>query len=281
MNLSIHSAYFTLSTRVKMLSVYSMQFVCYEIMRKHFLAPHPLIGTKHKPSKLSQQQRSPYYWWWAYLKRNKDYLKCCDNGGKGKLAKLYEDFGDARGDDFPSWWGRSYQRGQDLFSEATVDVRVLKLNEKSDWQDDWADNNITVVAVNMDIGKRALQRMFSKLLLREHKGTRGRKSFSNLNSTAKYPLHRNLSLHSIITMLAVYDKWLENSQLPKPDRKPLWEIGDELRLIPSQISRPTDDKIDRTVKHNIMTATVSRYVKNAKAIIANTAKGQFPNSSVD
>jgi hypothetical protein len=157
----------------------------------------------------------------------------------------------------------------------------LKLNEKSDWQDDWAENNITVVAVNMDIGKRALQRMFSKLLMREHKGTRGRKSFSNLNSTAKYPLHRNLSLHSIITMLAVYDKWLENSQLPKPVRKPLWEIGDELRLIPSQISRPTDDKIDRTVKHNIMTATVSRYVKNAKVIIANTAKGQFPNSSVD
>ena len=33
-------------------------------------------------------------------------------------------------------------------------------------------------------------------------------------------------------------------------------------------------------KHNVMTNAVSRYVKQAKAIIANTAKGEFPNSKL-
>lgn len=249
-------------------------------MRKHFLALHPLIGTKNKPSKLSQQQRSPYYWWWAYLKRNKEYLRCCENGGKGRLARLYKDFGDVRDDDFPSWWGRSTQRGQELFSEDSVDVRVLKLNSKEDWDDDWQDSNVIVAAINLNIGKRDLQRMFANLLKKEHKGKRGRKTFKAMKSTAKYPLYRNYSRQNLMIMLAVYDAWYENNQLPKSERKPLWEIGDELRLVRDAISHPSDDKVDRTAKHNIMTATVCRYVKNAKAIIANTAKGEFPNSSV-
>jgi hypothetical protein len=37
---------------------------------------------------------------------------------------------------------------------------------------------------------------------------------------------------------------------------------------------------DRTVKHNIMTVAVSRYVKQAKAIIAYTGLGVFPKSTL-
>jgi hypothetical protein len=37
-------------------------------------------------------------------KRNADYIACCDSGGKGKLASLYLDFGDVRGEDFKAWW---------------------------------------------------------------------------------------------------------------------------------------------------------------------------------
>ncbi len=69
-------------------------------MKVHFSAQHPTFGTKHKPKSLTYQQRSPYYWWWAFLRLNEDYVKCCELGGKGKLANLYKDFGDVRSDDF-------------------------------------------------------------------------------------------------------------------------------------------------------------------------------------
>jgi hypothetical protein len=41
-----------------------------------------------------------------------------------------------------------------------------------------------------------------------------------------------------------------------------------------------DNHYDTRKKHATMTMTVSRYVKQARAIIANTAKGQFPNSDL-
>lgn len=251
-------------------------------MKKHFLAEHPLIGTKKNPAPLHEQQRSPYYWWWAYLKRNEEYIKCCENQGKGRLSKLYNDFGDVRSDDFPSWWGRSYQRGQDLFAEKRPEVKVMKLGSPSDWQEDWSDESVMVVAVNMQIDRRKLQSMFADLLAKEHKGKRGRKALgaAKETSTAKYPLYRNYTRHNLKTMLAVYDAWFANSKRPKGDRKPLWAIGDELKLVPTAMTSKADLPQDRTVKHNIMSATVARYVRNAKAIIANTAKGEFPNSTV-
>ena len=36
---------------------------------------------------------SVYYLWWEFLRRNEDYKKTCENGGKGKCDRLYADFG--------------------------------------------------------------------------------------------------------------------------------------------------------------------------------------------
>ena len=65
---------------------------------------------------LNDALRSPYYWWWAYLRRSEAYLKCCEQGGKGKLAKIYADFGDVREDNFKKWW-TSKDQGAKLFGE--------------------------------------------------------------------------------------------------------------------------------------------------------------------
>ena len=63
-------------------------------MKQTFLAAYPRIGTKNKRASVKDLEKSPYYWFWAYMRRNKEYIKCCDNNGAGKLAKLYKDFGD-------------------------------------------------------------------------------------------------------------------------------------------------------------------------------------------
>jgi len=246
-------------------------------MKNHFLALHPLIGTKHKPAALHLQQRSPYYWWWAYLRRNEDYWRCCELGGTGPLAELYADFGDVRGDDFPAWWGRTSQRGARLFAEKPMDLKLKQLSAKTEWLPEWEGNDeVMVVAVNMTIGRRKLQTYFANLLQKEHKGKRGRKAMKTANSTADYPLQRNFTVHSLKTALAAYDAWYANQQLPKDEQRPLWAIGDSVRLVPTAMPANKDTKQMTSDKHNVMSVAVSRYVKQAKAIIANTALGKFP-----
>jgi hypothetical protein len=248
-------------------------------MRKKFLAIHPLIGTKHKPSAIHLQQRSPYYWWWAFLRRNADYIACCERGGVGELAALYADFGDVRSDDFRSWWGAPNNKGEYLFAEEPLELSVQKIDTADDLSKRWGCN-VLYVAVNMDLGRRHLQQKFADLLQTEHKGKRGRKSLQTASSSARYPLHRNFTQHSLKVMLDVYDAVLSNDALPKEQRKPLWAIGESLKLVPNAMPHKWDNPYDTRKKHATMTMTVSRYVKQARAIIANTAKGQFPNSDL-
>jgi hypothetical protein len=248
-------------------------------MRKKFLAIHPLIGTKHKPSAIHLQQRSPYYWWWAFLRRSADYISCCERGGVGELAALYADFGDVRSDDFRSWWGAPNNKGEYLFAEEALELSVQKIDTADDLSKRWGCN-VLYVAVNMDLGRRHLQQKFADLLQTEHKGKRGRKSLQTAASTARYPLHRNFTQHSLKVMLDVYDAVLANDALPKEQRKPLWAIGESLKLVPNAMPHKWDNLYDTRKKHATMTMTVSRYVKQARAIIANTAKGQFPNSDL-
>ena len=62
--------------------------------RTHFLAKKPTHARPSFRESYYVHRQSPYYWWWAYLRKNEDYIKCCENNGKGKLSKLYKDFGD-------------------------------------------------------------------------------------------------------------------------------------------------------------------------------------------
>ena len=215
------------------------------------------------------------------MRRNEDYWRCCDMGGTGPLADLYADFGDVRDDDFAEWWGRSTQRGALLFAEKPVELKLQKLATPADWLTEWqGKDEVMVVAVNMAIGRRKLQSYFANLLQDEHKGRRGRIALGKVNSTATYQLHRNFTVHSLKQMLATYDAWLANQRLPKAEQRPLWAVGESIKLVGSAMPAKGDIAGDRTVKHNIMTVAVSRYVKQAKAIIANTGLGKFPNSTL-
>jgi hypothetical protein len=128
------------------------------------------------------------------------------------------------------------------------------------------------------VNKQKLEEYFSNLLRREGIGQQGRLALASAKSTARYPLYRNFSQYNLKVMLATYDAWLANEQLPKTERKTLWQVGEQLKLVPSAITTAKDTKYELANKRNVMSVAVSRYVKQAKAIIANTAKGQFPNS---
>lgn len=240
----------------------------------HFLAPYPLFGTKQKPLTLSYQQRSPFYWWWAYLRRNSDYLKCCEKNGTGKLAPLYKDFGDVREDDFKKWWSEG-NRGAYLFGEKRSALIPKELNDKSEWEDDWDSDNVLVIALPLSMGKRELQSRFAKILKKRHTAKRGRVAKKLETSTARYPLNRNYTIESLQKALDVYDCYTKLVELN--GKAKLWEVGVELRLVRTAMPSANDLKQDTAVKRNVMAATVKRYLKQAESIIANTSLGIFPS----
>lgn len=239
-----------------------------------FKAKHPIFGRGSKPLGLSYQQRSPYYWWWEFLRRNEDYKACCETAGKGALAGLYADFGVVSNDNFKDWWE---EHGFRLFAEKRKPVFLTELDNPSEWDSSWTKDNVMVVAVPLDISKRNLQGFFARLLKERHGGKRGRKALSDSDaSTARYPLHRNVSIHTLRIQLAVYDAVLEARAGGK--KVTLAQIGERLKLVPKTTLKTDTEIMDAARRRAVLAATVSRHFKDAQNIVANTAKGQFPNS---
>ena len=134
-----------------------------------------------------------------------------------------------------------------------------------------------VLVVPLEVGKRRLQGYFAKLLKVRHKGKRGRKALSDSDaSSSKYPLHRNVSIHTLRIQLGVYDKVNANNLAVK--KRTLAQIGADLRLVDTAMPNAKDDKSIAALKRNVMAATVSRHYKDAVRIVANTSLGQFPKS---
>jgi hypothetical protein len=246
-------------------------------MRVFFKASYPLFGKATKPLSTSYQQRSPYYWWWEFLRRNDDYLACCANDGQGALSALYADFGDVRDSSFKAWWTAG-ERGAVLFGEQPLPERVQELNSPADWDSAWTNDRVMVVAVPLAISKRRMQGYFAKLLATRHSGKRGRKALSDSEaSTARYPMHRSVSIETLRIQLSVYDAVTANKVAVK--KKTLAQIGKDLNLVKSAMPLAADDLREAAYKRSVMAATVSRYYKDACCIVANTANGQFPKST--
>ncbi len=237
-----------------------------------FFEPYPTFGTKNKRQPLSRQEQSPYYWWWAYLRRNPEYLKCCESGGKGKLAKLYADFGDVRGDEFRLWWRA---KGVELFAEQMSPYKFKELDGKDEVPDEWDKDEFIYLQVPLTYDKKSLKKYFHQLLMERHGRQRGRPTKVNRKSTAKYSLNGTYTIANLRLCLQVYDRYLETRSGSK--KLKLWELGAEMALLDKEsLPSPNDDRVDRLVKRNRLAATVSRYIKQARKRIEYSARGQFP-----
>ena len=208
------------------------------------------------------------------MRRNADYADCCAAGGTGELAELYADFGVVSKDNFKEWWAG---HGFRLFAEQVKPVKLAELDTPADWDSSWTKDAVMVVAVPLDIPKRNLQGFFARLLKDRHGGKRGRKALSDADaSNARYPLHRNVSIHTLRIQLAVYDAVLAARASPK--KITLAQIAKSVGINPKSNKRTEGEVMDAARRRSVLAATVSRHFKDAQRIVANTAKGQFPNS---
>jgi len=236
-----------------------------------FFAKYPTFGTKNNRKTSSYQQMSPYYWWWEYLRRNKDYLGCCENEGKGKLSELYKDFGDVRGDSFREWWR---VKAVPLFAEKQSDIRVGEIQSKDEIPNEWNKEDLMILKISLGMDKKSIKKIFNQILKKRHTTERGRPVQKFGKSTAKYPINQNFTIDNLRIGLEVYD--LYKSTREGNEKLKLWEIGVAKRLLADSMPEAKDTNGEKLIKRNRMAATVSRYIKQAEKRIENVGKGIFP-----
>jgi hypothetical protein len=232
---------------------------------RHFQYKHPTFGTMGKPKPKSAWEGTVYYWWWEYLRRNSEYLKCCESGGRGKLANLYKDFGDVRGDSFKDWWTKG-GRGATLFSEPEAELSI-KVMDKGQTAIDPLD--AFTVSIPLYLPKKLILRRFKELLDKRHKGKRGHQLAKR--SKARYQVKGQPNIPAIKQALEVYDFKKANPKMK------LWEIGNSIPKFQMENKIKTSDTESQiTDKKNVLAATVSRYLRRAEKSIKNAASKNFP-----
>ncbi len=235
---------------------------------RHFPYQHPTFGTAKRPKPAFAWEGSVYYWWWAYLKRNKEYLACCENGGAGRLSEHYKDFGDVRGDSFKAWWSEN-DRGARLFAEPKAEnsVRVLEEGERAP-----SRSQALTLSLPLNLPKKFLLQRCRDLLSDVRKGGVG-KLYAR-DSRAAYRVTGQPNLIALKRALMVYDA-IEVSRGVKP-KKPFWKIATELNLVEEKDKiQPTDSLLVAEAKRNVMKAIVGRLKKRAEVLIEQSATKQF------
>ncbi len=190
------------------------------------------------------------------------------------LSDLYSDFGVVLNDNFKEWW-KEGERGRMLFGEQPLAHSLREVMDISEWDESRRRQNVALIQVPLNMSKRYLQSTFNAFLKKRHETKRGRQKKTDLNaSTAKYPLYRHVSIETLMVQLAVYDAVMAKKR--GEHKKTYIQIANELRIIPKARSRNAEAE-GRDV-NQIIYPTISRYFKDACNIVANTAKGEFPNS---
>lgn len=189
----------------------------YKYGKRYFVHAYPIFGKKLKDGTLASKrhrrlnairgaeawQNSVYYWWWEYLRRNKDYKRCCKQNGKGKLAALYNDFGDVfayETSEFWTWWSEKVNehetRGEYLFAEQVA--RRLEVRDNGDF-DDLEDT--LVIKIPLEVRTAHLVKNFRRLLSDYEKQVKQARK----KSRARYKVWAKVSNNTLHTTLKVYD----------------------------------------------------------------------------
>jgi len=219
-------------------------------------------------------EESPYYWWFQYLRRNENYLACCEKGGKGKFSKLYRDWGDVRTDDFESWFDSHCEW---LFKEPEVPNQLMEITNQSQLKElDWS--SLILVACPIREGVRMLSKREIKNQLSDFVDARfpNRKRGKPVyHSAARYRVVGQPDPRVLQEILAVYDLRKSEPALT------LWEIGNRLHreeklmyIAADSVLKKSD--LNASAKKRRMAIAMSRHLKIARAYIANAAGPSFP-----
>lgn len=237
----------------------------------HFAFTYPTFGTVKRPKADFAWKSNVYYWWWEYLRRNAAYEKCCKQNGKGKLAKLYKDFGDVHSVDFKTWWNEG-NRGARLFAEPPAELVLQERTYDETMKlEKWNTDEVMVVIVPLTQSKRHLAKRFNTLLKNRHSGERGKRLLEK--SRALYKVTGQFKIDSLRTSLAAYDMRIANPTMP------LWKIAIAAGLSETvQKELKGQKNVADFDQRNSLNVAAVRAIKRAKAMIEATGTGGFPKN---
>lgn len=229
----------------------------------NFPYEHPLFRKTSKSNGGVYYKDSVYYFWWEFLRRNKEYKKCCESDGKGKLNGLYRDFGDVFNVDFKTWW-KTDDRGAFLFgNKLPPEFKIIKEGNEI-----INDDNVLYLQIPLELPKMEIHKKLKEVLSKSHIGTRGVRT--NLIPTAKYPVTHHFYKEKLKQYLLVYDLKIDSPHLK------LWEITLKTNLGFESKYNPLDSDSERKRQKTILSTTSKRILEKVNIIIDGTSLGMFP-----
>ena len=215
---------------------------------------------------LDKARQSYGYWWFRCLQASDDYLACCRDGGAGRLADMYADFGNVDGVNFASWWMKI---GRRLFAEEQPLREVRQIASEDDLGKLRIRDNRLILEVPLKIRKITAIRQINKLLKAVH-------ADQNVDIWAASSARRQRIKTKV--RMATVELLLKLHSLRKrhPDNT-LYELGKRAGVELDLLARTTEgEAITEAMEKRRMTIAVSRYLKQAQHLIDNAAKGIFP-----
>ena len=244
------------------------------------MSQHPTFGSYQNPVPFKVES-SPYYWWWYALTLNEDYKKACDNGGTG-FEQTYAEFGDVRYEGerhyaFCSWWRERVNtleaRGAYLFAEPVLRGKSVSVIDDEDVAVEViADANRLLVSIPLDAQRKHIEWRLDKILKKHLKPETGRLVRSVKKSKALYSMHKPVVPAALKKCFDLYDA----KQLALENGKAVSNI-DLAKRVGIKVKEREKDEIYTVANYRrTVSATVSRYIKQAENMIENSARGQFP-----
>lgn len=210
-------------------------------------------------------ERSVYFYWWSFLRENAAYIACCEAGGEGPMSKLYADFGDVRGESFMDWWTGGARL---LFCEPP-EAEIISYTSLPR-EPVGEDRVLLSIPVTGDIDRTMaeLRKMLQEAFAYARRQRERRNTATESFSLAAYPVFTKPVLTALHERLVAL-----RARNANPDAS-LYDIG-----IATGMADRTSGIPDDADHRNRVTASVSRYIREAKALVFNVGEGRFPDTT--
>lgn len=217
---------------------------------------------------IREAKKTPIYWWFLTLQASDEYVLCCRNQGKGTLTNLYKDFGDVDKKSFAQWWAN---QGRKIFAERKKLKKVEVIDERRQLERLSIHEDRLIIEVPLTLRRQTAIRQIGKALQKAYESRDPVDIWEQ--STAKRQIIKSKIRMTTIEMLLRV--WQIRNEYPALNN---YEIGLKAKIDLDILARTTDgDQLDDALERRRMTIAVSRYLAQAKNLIANAELGIFPS----
>lgn len=245
------------------------------------MSQHPTFGSYKNPIPF-KVEASPYYWWWYALTLNASYADACKRGGAG-FEKVYADFGIVnyeveRHFAFCSWWRERVNtletRGAYLFAEPVLAGKsVSVVYDVPVAVEAISDKNRLLVSIPLDAQRKHIEWRLNNIFKKHLKPETGRLIRSVKKSQARYSMDKPVVPAALKKCFDIYDA----KQRAAARGEAIGNVELAMLAGVKVQEREKADEINSAENYRrTVSATVSRYIKQAETMIANAGHGKFP-----